>query len=161
MQKLKCVLCLLMATTSIGCGEYRRFESESPDGRARVVASVPRGFGPAFRVVLVQDGTEYELYRRDGFDTFHWLGVYWEPNGERVGILTCSSPSLYMALDRRTMRDIPVSTVDTGMKRQLAREFGERVHSDPNWRNQVCFYCCTSDKDRLSLGLDSAAPDKN
>jgi hypothetical protein len=161
MQQLKFVLSLLMVSMSVGCGEYRRFVSESPDGRARVIASVPRGLGPAFRVVLVQDGTKFELYRRDGFDTFHWLGVYWEPSGERVGILTCSSPSLYMAFDRRTMKDIPVSMVDSGMKKQFAEEFGARVHSDPNWRDQVCFYCCTSDKERRSLGLDSAAPRKN
>ena len=67
MPKMKYFNSLLLLIFIVSCGDHKRFVSDSPDGRARVVATVPSGFGPAFRVVLNQDGKERELYLQHGF----------------------------------------------------------------------------------------------
>lgn len=136
-------LSLLVASFLVGCGDHVRLISESPDGRAKVIASAPRGFGPAFRVVLIQDRKEHELYVRQGFEALYWLEVYWDPGGKHVGVLTCSDPNLYLALDRRTLKSIPFSTVESAIKQQLVRKFGVREFTGEDWKAEVCLACCT------------------
>jgi hypothetical protein len=108
------------------------------------VATVPWGLGPAFRVVLVQDGKEHELYVRRGFEAFYWLEVYWDPRGQHVGILTCSDPNLSMAADRRTLKAIPFSIVEDGIKKQLEHKFGADAFAVKDWKaGALCLACCT------------------
>ena len=144
MQKTTFLFALLLIGIAVGCGDYKRFQSESPDGRARVEATVPSGlFAPAFRVVLIQEGREHELYLRYGFETFDWLEVYWDTKNELVGILTCSDPNLNLAVDRRTLKSIPFSMVETPIRRQVEKKFGAEVLTWNNWKAGFCYACCS------------------
>jgi hypothetical protein len=127
MHKIEFLFALLLTNAIVGCGDHKRFVSESPDRRARVVATVPWGVGTAFRVVLIQDGKEHELYRQRGYETFDWLEVYWDPRGQRVGVFTCSDPNLKIAVDRRTLKSIPFSVVEDAIRKQLEHRFGHEV----------------------------------
>ncbi|MBL8175625.1 MAG: hypothetical protein JNK48_13210 [Bryobacterales bacterium] len=132
-----------MAAVGVGCGYDRRFVSESPDGRAHVAATAPASLLAAYRVAFVQDGREHELYQQHGFEAFYWLEVYWDPSGERVGILTCSDPNLSIALDRRTLQRIPFATVEDGLRGQVKRKFGPDLGRSADWQAGLCFACCT------------------
>ena len=105
-----------------GCGWQKKVEFVSPQGSVRIRIYQPFPINEAgLKLVLLQDGHEFELlYRRA--DTFlQFADVWWAPDGASVAVYSCGI--VEAAFDLRTHKPLAFSSVRSSMAQHIRAEY--------------------------------------
>lgn len=129
----------LLFTT--GCGDFKHWESRSPDGKATLTLALPRNLWKGVQVYLEENGRTQFHYSGPGDGELYLAEVFWTDDGGLVGVVTCGQPILRLGLDRKSGAQVPFSEVWPSMEARLRRRYG----IPPSEKNVMRWVCGNND----------------